>query len=60
MRCQPYTTVTQSKQWAFTSESTIRHTYSTQTVEGVKNRRENSLLLLNYYVFFDVQILKTL
>ncbi len=43
---QSVTTISQSQQWAFTSESTIRHAYSFWW--GVKNRTENSLLLLNY------------
>ncbi len=55
------TIVSQSQQWAFTSESTIRHVpIQTDRSDGggggwgggVKNRAENSLLLLNYNVFW--------
>jgi len=47
------TTVSQSQQWVFTSESTILPTYLNQAFEkGGQNRTENSLLLLNYDVFW--------
>ncbi len=51
---QTYTTVSQSQQWAFTSESTILHIYSNRVflLRGVKNRTENRLLLINYDAFW--------